>query len=1028
MKKVIRFAVNNPVTMAMVVLAIVLLGNISYNRLNVDLLPDMNAPRLFVEIKAGERPPEEIEKMFVENMESMAIRQSDVTQVSSVIRSGSARITVTYVQHKDMDEAFLDLQKAMAPFSRNTDIESLNITQHDPNTDPVMLIAMSHRSIIDMAELRKMAGNYVRNELVRIEGVGEVLLSGEERSVLTLRTDPYKLKAFGLTMEDIASGIEANNQTVSGGRVSELGLQYLVKSSSLFTSEADFEELIVGYRPTVASASDVRANGETENRAPIYLREVATARFENARPENIVRINGERCIGLSVYKEMQHNTVRVVDRIGRQLKIMEQALPGYRFQVIRNQGTFISQAIGEVKSTALLGMLLAVLVLFVFLRRIGTTLIVSLSIPISIVATFNLMYFNGLTLNVMTLGGLALGGGMLVDNSIVVIESIFRNHERGLSRAEAIVTGTSEVAGAVIASTLTTIVVFLPIVYLHGASGELFKEQAWTVAFSLLSSLFVALLIIPMLYDRLSGRKQIQPQAKSVRFERYGALLASFLRRRWWVIGLSAGLLAVTFLLTPFIGTEFLPRSAGRAFSVSLRLPEGTRLERTNAVVENLEHLLHTVSGDSLLTVYSHIGEGASEHEVFEGESTATLTVLLSDSSPLSPEKVIARFVEATKEVEGLELTFKQEDYSLGSLFGDEEAPIVVEVKGEETEEIAALTDEVLARMASVEGIYNVKSSMADGAPELLITLDRTMAGIHQITASTVLTQLKQQLQGRDAGKMEYKGEMRDIVIKVPDITAEELKHLVIRNGKREFLLHEIATITPTQAPKEIFRRNQSRINKILADKEEGQSLDKVAGRIRRAVGDVELPPRYSIDVTGEEEQRRESMNSLMLALLLSVVLVYMVLASQFESLLHPFTILLTIPLALVGAVLVFWITGMTLNIMGVIGMIMLAGIAVNNSILLVGRINQLKTTMELTEAIIEAGRQRIRPIMMTTLTTILALLPMSLHIGEGAALRSSMAVAVIGGLVTSTLMSLVVIPCVYYVFEQLKSKVRGEG
>ncbi len=231
MKKIIRFAVNNPVTMAMVVLAIVLLGNISYNRLNVDLLPDMNAPRLFVEIKAGERPPEEMEKMFVENMESMAIRQSDVTQVASVIRSGSARITVTYVQHKDMDEAFLDLQKAMAPFSRNTDIESLNITQHDPNTDPVMLIAMSHRSITDMAELRKMAGNYVRNELVRIEGVGEVLLSGEERSVLTLRTDPYKLKAFGLTMEDIASGIEANNQTVSGGRVSELGLQYLVKSS-----------------------------------------------------------------------------------------------------------------------------------------------------------------------------------------------------------------------------------------------------------------------------------------------------------------------------------------------------------------------------------------------------------------------------------------------------------------------------------------------------------------------------------------------------------------------------------------------------------------------------------------------------------------------------------------------------------------------------------------------------------------------------------------------------------------------------
>ncbi|MDR2039848.1 MAG: efflux RND transporter permease subunit, partial [Bacteroidales bacterium] len=509
MKSIVRFAVNNPVTICMVVLAILLLGKISYDRLSVDLLPDLNNPRLFIEIKAGERPPEEIEKQFVKNMESMAIRQSDVTQVSSVVKAGSARITVEYTWSKDMDEAFLDLQKAMNPFARNQDITELKITQHDPNTSPVVLVGLSHQNITDMAELRKVAESYIRNELIRLEGVAEVDLSGEEITTLTILTDPYRLDAFQLRISDIASRIEANNQSISGGRVTEMGLQYLVKSASLFASEADFENLIVGYKAVDAQGTTTTTStgGEGE-RAPLFLKEVATVKFENARPENIVRINGERSIGLSVYKEMRFNTVKVVDEVIRQLGVIEQALPGYHFKVITNQGTFIKNAIDEVKESAIMGIILAVIVLFIFLRRIGTTLIVSLAIPISIVATFNLMFFNGLTLNIMTLGGLALGAGMLVDNAIVVIESIFRNQEKGLTIKEAAIIGTSEVGGAVIASTLTTIVVFLPIVYLHGAIGELFKDQAWTVTFSLVSSLFVAILVIPMLYERISSKKK----------------------------------------------------------------------------------------------------------------------------------------------------------------------------------------------------------------------------------------------------------------------------------------------------------------------------------------------------------------------------------------------------------------------------------------------------------------------------------------------------------------------------------------
>jgi len=1025
MRNILRFALKNPVTISMIVFAILLLGKISYDRLSVDLLPDMNRPRLFVELQAGERPPEEIEKMFVESMESMAIRQSDVVQVSSVIRAGSAQVTVEYLQNKDMDEAFLDLQKAMTPFTQNADIESINITQHDPNTAPVMLIAMSHQSITDMAELRKMADSYIRNELIRLEGIAEVTLSGEEMPVLTIETDPYTLSAFDITMEEIASRIEANNQSISGGRVSELGLQYLVKSSSLFNSEEDFENLIVSYKPTEATTggSATQNTGANVESAPLFLREVATVKFENAQPDNIVRINGERCIGLSVYKETQFNTVKAVDLITDQLSLIEQALPGYNFRVISNQGTFIKQAIGEVMNSALFGMLLAVLVLFFFLRRVGTTLIVSVSIPISIIATFTMMYFNGLTLNVMTLSGLALGAGMLIDNVIVVIESIFRNREQGLERREAIINGTTEVSGAVIASTVTTIVVFIPIVYLHGASGELFKDLAWTVTFSLLSSLFVALLVIPMLYDRLTGRKNIESGSKAVQFKGYSNHLRRLLTHRWWVIAVSGAVLVVSILLTPFVGTEFLPRAEGKDFTISVKLPEGTRLERTDAVVDNLEYLLHTISGDSLTVIYSHIGIGSSNNELFEGEHTATMKVILSGQSEVTPEELITRFTEATDNIDGLELSFKQDDNSLGEFLGEEEAPIVVEVKGDDLGEIAFLTDDVLSRMASVDGIYNVKSSMADGAPELNININRTIAGIHNISVANVIQQIGQQLQGHDVGKMDYRGEMRDIVIKVPDMTSRDLGELTIRSGNQEFRLSEIATITHSQAPKEIYRRNQSRLNKIVSDMDADKSLDKVAREIRSAVADIELPVSYSITVTGEEEKRKESMQSLLFALLLSVVLVYMVLASQYESLLHPFTILLTTPFGLVGAIMFFLITRTPLNIMGAMGIIMLAGIAINNSILLVGRINQLKRTMALTEAIVLAGQQRIRPIIMTSLTTILVLLPMTFSFGEGAAMRSSMAVAVIGGLVTSTLMSLAVIPCVYYLFEQLKRR-----
>ena len=399
MRSIINFAVKNPVTILMMVLAIMLLGKISYDQLSVDLLPNLNNPRLFVEIEAGERPPEEIEKQFVKSMESMAVRQSDVVSVSSVIKAGSARITVEYSWGKDMDEAFLDLQKAMNSFTQNQDLDELTITQHDPNTDPVILVGLSHQSITDMAEIRKVAESYIRNELVRLEGVADVTLSGEEVSDLVIKTDQYKLDAFGITIETLTSKINENNQRISGGRVSELGQQYIVQGVNMLTDISDFENLIVGYKSinaTSTSTTSSTSTSSTEASAPIFLKDIATVSFENKRPDNIVRINGTRCIGLSVFKEMRYNTVKVAQNITEKLTNIEKALPGYHFNVISNQATFINSAIGEVKESAVLGIILAVIVLYLFLRRAGITLIIATSIPISIIATFNLMFFNDL--------------------------------------------------------------------------------------------------------------------------------------------------------------------------------------------------------------------------------------------------------------------------------------------------------------------------------------------------------------------------------------------------------------------------------------------------------------------------------------------------------------------------------------------------------------------------------------------------------------------------------------------------------
>lgn len=1003
---------------------IMLLGFISLDKLGVDLFPNLNNPSIYVEIKAGERPPEEIEELYVDRIEAMAIRQSDVLNVSSTSQVGSGQIIVEYLWGKDMDEAYLELQKALSGFNQLDGLESINITQHDPNATPVLTIAMQHNEIKDLNELRKVAENYIRNELIRIEGIADVELSGQELYEVNIETDDARLEAFNITMAEIANKIKSYNQNVSGGSVVEMGRRYVVKGISELQQIEDLNDIILRVdQPTEENS--------IKNKVALRLADVASVSYKLKDPENIIRFNGEKCIGLLVYKETRYNTVKSVEKLKEALAEITNALPGYTFTVVQDQGKFISAAVSEVEESAMYGIVLAVFILLLFLRRLSTTLIVSIAIPVSIVATFTLMYFNNLTLNIMSLGGLALGAGMLVDNAIVVMENIFRNHEKGLSRKDAAIVGTSQVGGAIVASTLTTIVVFLPIVYLQGASGALFKEQALTVTYSLLSSLVVAILVIPMLYNMFSGKKKAtETQASSVEIKGYGNFVYRVLDHSGWIVLGGVIILMAGYFMTRQIGSEFMPKAESNEFLVDVTLPEGTSLERTDNSAFNVEGIVEQMCGDNLEFVYAQIGPVAgltdNAQSIFMDQNTAVLKVRLKEDSKYSSTQIMTALAEYYDGNTFVDIVTRQEESALQNILGTNASPVIIELIGKEFSELETIVADVLPIIYTVPGLINIQSSVEGGAPEVEVEIDRYRAGMLNIDLTTVVDAISQKLQGTEAGQMEVEGELSDILIKVTELQLSELENMRIMAGNTQVPLREIADVRLGTSPKQILHNNQNRIIRINASLKEGVALDQAAKSINSALAAYTFPAEYKYNISGEEEMRKESMKSMSFALILSLLLVYMVLASQFESLVHPFTILLTVPLAVVGGLAVFYISGKPMNIMAYIGIIMLVGIAVNDSIILVDAINQQKSAgLKLRDAIASAGQQRIRPIIMTTLTTILALFPLTFGFGEAASLRSPMAWAVIGGLITSTILTLVIIPAVYYLIDKGIRKIK---
>lgn len=1048
MKKIVSLAVSYPVSILMMVSGVILLGFISFGKLGIELVPELKNPTLFVELKAGIKPPAEIEKLFVESIESIAIRQNGAVEVSSVSQTGYGRVTVQYDWSKDMDEAFLDLQKSLSSFSLNDEVDEFVISQFDPNAEPIMILAIYNPASNDTEALRRIAENNFRNEFIKLPGIAEVRLSGEQVKEVVLETDPGLLASFGLTVNDLVTKIQNYNRSVSGGFIEELGRKYVIKGLGIIEKPEDLESLVVGYTsrrdagtapeaPAVSTnATPVKSDVAPSAQVPVLLREVATIKTLDKEASSIVRVNHQRSIGMSIYKETNYNTVNAVNELNASLEQLKKTVPGYEFVIVQNQGKFIQGAIDEVKESGLYGIFFAVIVLFLFLRRIGSTLIISIVIPISIIATFNLMYFNGLTLNVMTLGGLALSAGMLVDIAIVVVENIFRKREEGMSVVDAAIEGTSEVSGAITASTLTCIVVFLPIVYLQGPSGELFKDQAWTVAFSQFASLFVAILVIPMLFaqffrkDKVFAKeRKVFSDEKHVRFKSYRRLLERGLDHKAPLIIASFAMILGAALLVPVVGSEYMPQSDTRAISVDVTLTNGTPLSRTSATVGQVEGQLLQLFEGQLDKIYTHVGARQSQsgikNENVYNENKATLKLIFREDVDLDIAPIMSKLSAYFGELPGMEATFSNDESALYSVMGDEEMPFVVEVSGTDFDRLKPLSDSVMQIMDAHEHVFDPVSDLEEGIPQVEVDIDKYRAGLFNLSIDDVIVQIKDQLEGKNAGTIERGGEVQDIKVKVPGVSLAGLQNIRIKSGQREFPLSEIANVNVEYASNSIHRRNQVRTVSIGARVSQDVPYDKVVKSIEGSLANLTIPPQYKIRVAGQELRRQESVRNLTFALILSIVLVYMVLASQFESLLHPFTILLTIPLAAVGAIMAFFILGMPLNMMGYIGIILLGGIAVNNSIMIIDCINQNRQNgMTLREAILDAGERRLRPIMMTTLSTILGILPLTLGFGESAALRAPIAIAVIGGLVTSTLLTLIVIPCYYEAIEYIVARV----
>jgi HAE1 family hydrophobic/amphiphilic exporter-1 len=1055
--RIVDFSLRRRVTVSMTAVALLLFGVVAFTRLPLNLMPDLSYPSLTVETRLPGAAPAEVEALVTRPIEELVGIAGGVQRLSSVSRPGISQVTLEFGWGRDMDFAALDVRQKLDLAALPRTAERPVLLRFDPANDPVVRLYVTGGD--SLYQLRYVAEELIKKDLESTEGVAAIKVHGGYEEEIQVHIDEGRLALLGLSVDEVNARLLAENLNQAGGSLYEAEARYLVRARNEFLDLDDIRE-------TVLLSRDGRQ---------VKVSDVADVVRSHRQREVITRFAGVEAVELAVYKEGDANTVGVARSVHARLDATKEELPDdVTVTAGADQSRFIEASIREVLSNAALGGLVAVLVLLLFLKDLRATLIIAVSIPISIVATFFLMYRTGTTLNIMSLGGLALGVGMLVDSAIVVLEAIVKRREAGDDSVTAAVSGASEVGNAVVASTLTTVAVFLPVVFLEGVAAQLFRDQALTVSFSLLASLAVSLTLIPMM-AAITGRAPAEEAADVVPagrirrvgrfllviapglvlrvvrsvanfvlrvlvivarpvtavFDRslaalsaaYPKLLRTALGHRPAVVALVVAAFAGALALVPSLGVDLIPPFAQGEFAFKVSLPEGTPLEIADRFIASLSDEL---AGDPTVESFSSIAGGAGMSLAAtgtEGENVARIQVRMKPGSgPVEEEAVIARLRSQLAATADLRFDFERAN------FFSFRTPIEVEVYSDSLDELQSAADLVLASLAGIPGLVDLRSSVEMGNPEVQVRFDREQLARLGLELGTVASVVRTKIQGEVATRF-TEGD-REIDIRVHALThgdarVEDIRDLIVGHvDGRPILLKSVAAIDLTAGPTEVRRIGQKRAA-VVGGNLSGRDMGAVADDVRSRLAALTLPVGVTASLSGQEEELEQSLRSLTLAMGLAIFLVYLVMASQFESFLHPFVIIFTLPLGAIGVVLALFVTGHTLNVVAIIGAVMLAGIVVNNAIVLIDAVNQRRRAgAGLEEALVDAGVARLRPILMTSATTIFGLLPMALGLGEGAELRAPLAVTVIGGLTVATALTLIVIPVVYSLLAGRRSMV----
>ncbi len=1021
-----RFSVRRPIFTTMVTLIVVTLGAVSLSQVRIDMLPAIEMPRLTVRTSYEGADPEVIERLVTQQIEEIVATVPGVEELTSMSSEGQSTVRMTFAWGTDIDVAAQDVRSILEDELEELPDEVMRpqIRKFDIASFPVVILGIG--SELDPIELTGLIDEQIRYRFARIPGVAQVDLWGGYEREIRVELDLGKLRALDLPLDAVLAAIRDANVDLPAGELEEGRYEVRLRAPAEFRSVGEIASTVVTVR----------------DGAPITLGDIAAVRDTYEKLSRIVRVNGEPGLRIAIRKQADANTVEVSERVLREIERVNADFPQLEVVAVINQGNLIERSISNVANSVLYGGVLAILVLLFFLRSVRSTLIISIAIPVSIVATLGLIYFGGFTLNLMTLGGLALGVGMMVDSSIVVLENIFRRRdEEGEPVSDAAVTGAREVASAILASTITTVIIFLPLLFVQGVAGLLFRELAFVVAFSLVCALLVALTVVPMLADRLISRGGARPRhgrlarladraeaAMTALSSRYRDLLRRALQNRVLTISVAAGTTLLSLLLVPLIGTEFMPPSDEGEVIVTGEMEVGSRLGLVDRQTRRLEELVYPAVPEARAAVANVGSSGYRPDSGAEGE--IQLSLVPAAERDRSNEEIAADLRGRLEgKVAGMRVRTRapQGQFILERILGSADEGITVEVRGFDLEVLDTLAHRVADAIADVAGLTDVEVTRKAGVPQSLIHVDRDKAAQLGLSVRQIAEAIEIAVAGRRAGEFRPEGQSYRILVKlreVEQLPLDDILGLTVQTPTGDpVALRNVVRVDKSRGPVLIDRKDQQRLVTVTANIA-GRDLGSVASAVEERLAAIARPLGYDLTVAGNLEEQRDAFGQLTTSLLIALVLVYMVLACQYESLRDPLVVMLSVPVAITGVLVTLWLTDTTLNIQSFIGCIMLGGIVVNNAILLVDQAGQLRATrgMSTPDAVAEAGRRRLRPILMTTATTILGLLPLALGIGEGAEAQAPLARAVIGGLLGSTVITLVLIPVVYSLFHPTPS------